>query len=406
MTEKPILRWLLRRLWRGAALLREVATETVRGFRADRGLDLAASLAFTTLLLAVPLLATFSLLLATFFEQNVNEILDIVNAILPYHTARVTENLRDFIEESTAISGIGLALLLVASLRLAFIVEGVFNAVWGAPRRRALLARTAIYSLVLFALGLLLGALGLGLRFLKSFPAGGALLAVPLSDSLFPLASEFVALSLLYRFLPNARVRWVPALAAAAFVACALEELRTLFGLYVRALSRVNLITGSLTLVLLTLLSIYCVWILILLGVELTSVLQTHWSGKHPAGGPRAGLAENAVRMLVRLAAGGTHRVEELFDAQAGSAAEMERILDQLAAAGLVTGSAAEGFTLARVPERITVAQVSDAVAPDLYTVAGSHGDHVALTLGPLFRRAKGARRLLLATTIADLKGP
>jgi DNA-binding IscR family transcriptional regulator len=157
---------------------------------------------------------------------------------------------------------------------------------------------------------------------------------------------------------------------------------------------------------LLTLLSIYFVWILILLGVELTSVLQTHWSGKRTAGGPRAGLAENAVRMLVRLAAGGTHRIEELFDVQDGSAAEMERILGHLAAAGFVTGSAAEGFTLARVPERITVAQVTDAVAPDLYAVTGSHGDRVTLALGPLFRRAKGARRLLLATTIADLKGP
>jgi membrane protein len=405
MTEGPMIRWVPQPLRHGAVLLRSVAAETIRGFQADRGVDLAASLAFSTLLMAVPLLATFSLLLATFFEQNANEILDMVNAILPYHTARVTDNLREFMGESTAISGIGLALLLVASLRLVFTVEGVFNAVWGAPRRRNLMARTAIYSLVLFALALLLGALALGLRLLRRTPAGGALLASPLADTLFPITSEVVALTVLYRFLPNARVRWGPAIACAGLVTWALEGLRFLFGLYVRALSRVNLITGSLTLVLLTLLSVYFVWVLILLGVELTSVLQTHVSPRRTAPRERAGPAENAVRMLVRLAAGGSHRVENLFDSQDAQAPEMERILGQLAAAGLVTGSAREGFGLARAPERIRVAQVVDAVAPDLYTVAADRGDAVALALGPLLRRAKAAQRSLMATTIADLRG-
>lgn len=405
MTPGPTTRPVLDRLRRGAAALRSVTTETVRGFRADHGVDLAASLAFATLVAAVPLMATFSLLLATFFEENVTQILDIVNAILPYHTARVTENLREFIGESNAISGIGLALLLVASLRLIFVVEDVFNTVWGAPRRRALIARITVYSLVLFALALLLGALGLGLRRLRSSTMGGALLATPFIDSLLPLAGEFVSLTVLYRFLPNARVRWAPALAGAGLVAGALEGLRVLFGLYVGALSRVNLITGSLTLILLTLLSVYFVWVLILLGVELVSVLQTHAGGRRAGGGPRSGPAENAVRILIRLADGRRHPVEDLFDAQHASASEMELILQRLAAAGMVSGTAAEGFALARAPQRISVAQVVEALAPDLYALAGGDADPVALALTPLFRRQISARRSVLAATIADLSG-
>jgi membrane protein len=405
MTPAPARRLVPDRLRRGASTLRSVAVETVRGFRADHGVDLAASLAFATLVAAVPLMATFSLLLATFFEENVTQILDIVNAILPYHTARVTENLREFIGESNAISGIGLALLLVASLRLIFVVEDVFNTVWGAPRRRALIARIAVYSLVLFALALLLGALGLGLRRVRSSAMGGALLASPVMDSLFPLVSEFVALTVLYRFLPNARVRWGPALTGAGLVAGSLEGLRVLFGLYVGALSKVNLITGSLTLILLTLLSVYLVWVLILLGVELVSVLQTHAGGRRAAGGPRSGPAENAVRILVRLADGKRHPVEDLFDAQHASAAEMERILARLAEAGMVAGAAADGFTLIRPPERISVSQVVEALAPDLYALAGGDADPVALALAPLFRRQITARRSVLAATIADLGG-
>ncbi len=115
---------------RGWSLV-EVAAETFRGFRADRGFDLAGSLAFTTILTAVPLLATFSLFLVTFFRENDDQILSIVNVLLPYQTVRLTQNLRDFIAESTAISGVGLLLLVAASVRLVFVVEGVFNAVWG-----------------------------------------------------------------------------------------------------------------------------------------------------------------------------------------------------------------------------------------------------------------------------------
>ena len=69
---------------RAAWTLRGVMAETLRGFRADRGLDLAGSLAFTTLLTAVPLLATFSLFLVGFFEENDDEILAVLNAVIPY----------------------------------------------------------------------------------------------------------------------------------------------------------------------------------------------------------------------------------------------------------------------------------------------------------------------------------
>ena len=384
---------------RGTSPLLRVVIETYRGFRADRGEDLAASLAFATLIAAVPLLATFSLLLAAFFQQNVTMILDVVNAILPYHTARGTENLRDFIAESSAISGIGLIILLITSVRLIFIVEGVFNAVFGAPRRRGLVARTAVYSLVLLALTLLLGALGLGLRRLR-----GSVVGDSLASSLFPLAIEFVALTLLYRFLPNARVRWAPALTGAGIVALALEGLRHVFGLYVQGLSSMNLITGSLTFILLTLLSIYSVWTLILIGVELTSVLQTHGDVARAAlvaAGPPAGRAEKAIRMLVRLAVG-AHLAQDVFELEDSSAPEMERILVSLTEAGLVAGSKEEGFTLARPAKLITIGRLIDVLEPDLYTLAVGD-DRITRALRPLFMRQKRNRRELLAMTIQDL---
>ena len=110
--------WAPTSILRAGVALRNVVVETYNGFKADRGLDLAGSLAFATLLLAVPLLATFALLFAAFFQDNVNEIVDLANRILPFHAARLSVNLREFIQESLAISGIGLAVLIGSSIRM------------------------------------------------------------------------------------------------------------------------------------------------------------------------------------------------------------------------------------------------------------------------------------------------
>jgi len=390
------------RFLRGSLVLKEIVVETIRGFRADRGVDLAASLSFASLLAAVPLLATFAFLLAAFFQENVGTILDIVNAILPYHTARVTDNLREFVSESTAISGIGFVVLLVASLRLIFIIEGIFNAVWGAPKRRRFWSRSALYVLVLFAFALLMGSIALGARLLRRSGMGG-FLDSEAASSLFPLAAEFTALTLLYRFLPSVRVHWGSAATAAASVAFSLELLRSLFRLYVRTLSRVNLITGSLTLLLLTLVSIYLVWVLVLLGVELTHVLQTGVARRRVEGGRPAGRAENAIRMLLTLARDGPHTFRELSDRQEGRTSEAQEMLQCLQERRLVEGDEQHGYWLAQRPDRITVAEILEAVSPNLYAISTEREDRVALVLEPLFHRLDGERRALLDTTLSEL---
>lgn len=150
--------------------------ETARGFAADRGLDLAASLAFSTLLMSVPLVATLSKFLATFFQTNDRAILDAINVALPYRSARLTSNLREFIDSARAISGVGIALLLATSVRLIFVIENTVNFVWGAPKRTRHLARGALYTLGLFVLALFLQLLFSGLQELKARSAIGGLL--------------------------------------------------------------------------------------------------------------------------------------------------------------------------------------------------------------------------------------
>jgi membrane protein len=221
----------------------------------------------------------------------------------------------------------------------------------------------------------------------------------------FPFVLEFGALTLLYRYLPNARVHFRPAAIAAAAVTLSLEVLRALFGFYVRTLSRVNLITGSLTLILLMLISIYLFWALILLGVELTHVLQTGAARRQVEGAVPAGRAENAIRMLLRLARGGAGSFRELSDEQQAPTAEAQQILECLTERGFVEGDATRGYTLARRPARITVAHVVEAVSPNLFSLSVGMEDRITSALAPLFQRLEGERRAVLGTTLADLMG-
>ena len=394
-----------RRRWPGApagllrslVIFRETVGETVRGFRADRGADLASSLAFATLLTAVPLLATFSLVLAGFFRENVTGILDAVNAILPYHTARVTDNLREFVSESTTITGIGLAILVLASLRLISTIERIVNAVWGAPTRRHVLSRIALYVVVLFAFGLLFSGFMFGVRSMKQSGAGSFV------AFFFPFAVEVAALTLLYRFLPNAKVDWASAGIAGVTCGLMLEMVRALFGLYVKALASINLITGSLTFILLTLISLFLVWVVILLGVELTHVLQTRAAQRRSVGGIRAGRAENAVRMLLRLAKGGSAPFDALYWEQEAPSEEALKLLNCLVDDGMVRRQRAD-FALARPPENITISQVIEAISPNMYAVSPEEQDKVVSVLEPAFQRLEAERRSLLATTLAELE--
>lgn len=389
-----------RRDWTGWSPF-EVIADTYRGFRADRGFDLAGSLSFTSLLTAVPLLAAFSIFLVTFFRENDDQIIAVVNALLPYQTVHLTQSLRDFIAEATAISGVGLAIALVASVRLIFVVEGVFNAVWGAPRRRMSVRRVAIYSFALLALGLVLGGVGLVTRTVsRHYTIDSAAEAAALGASSFLLKA--LLLTLLFKYLPNARVRTTAAAISGAAVALTLELLRVAFNVYVAAMLRMNLITGTIGFVFLAILSLYLAWALILAGVELTHVLQTHVVR---AGGEAGqGRAERAIRMLLRMSSSEATPVAEIQPDPEAPPAETIAILEELQRAGLVEGDATSGFRRAAPSAQISVLRVIEALTPDLYRISPHRLDRIAMVLEPIFYRLEAERRGLLHVTLADLR--
>ncbi|MGH9442482.1 MAG: YihY family inner membrane protein [Thermoanaerobaculia bacterium] len=379
---------------------RRVALQTARGFFGDRGPDLAASLTFSTLLMAVPLAATFAILLATFFRENDLAILDAVNMALPYQSARITANLREFIESAKTVSGVGIAVLVATSLRLIFIIEDTVNHVWGAPKRRRLLARMVVYTVGLFAGALLLGVLVSGLDQLRKQIAFENIVASALFGRLLAALVVAAALTLLYRFLPNARVSWSSAALAAVIVSLSLRIIKFGFALYFKLFHTINIIYGSLSLVLLLLLSLFFFWELVLAGVELTFVLDAGDDASTVRAGE--GRAESAVRLLIALAAHAAPvRLEDLKQDLGRS--DLESIARQLAQDDLVAEAEGQGWGIVRKLESVPLAKVVASVSPELFSVAPDGHDRIARILRRLFRKQTAEQQNLLSITLAEL---
>ena len=386
----------------GLRRIRRVLVQTLKGFYADRGDDLAASLTFSTLVMAVPLVATLAVLLATFFQQNDRAILDAINFALPYQSARITRNLREFIDSASAVSGVGLIALIATSLRLIFIIENTVNHVWGAPKRRRLLARVATYTMGLFIGALLIGELLTGLAELRKRAVFESLFTSAVVDRFFATLVVAAALTLLYKFIPNAPVSWPSAAIAAAIVALVLRVIKVGFTLYFKLFPTINIIYGSLSLVLLLLIALFLFWELVLVGVELTFVLDAgRIAGLSREG---EGRAELAVRLLLR-AAKAPARLEELQRELGRPAAEIDALAIQLRDDGLLDGVREEGFTVPVRLADVPLSRVVTAVAPDLLSVGPEGSDRIARILRRTFRKLAAEREFALTVTLGDIAG-
>jgi DNA-binding IscR family transcriptional regulator len=69
-----------------------------------------------------------------------------------------------------------------------------------------------------------------------------------------------------------------------------------------------------------------------------------------------------------------------------------------------VTRQGSRGFALAVSPEKLTIAEIVEAITPNLYAISPEEQDRVVTVLEPLFERLDAQQRSLLSATLSDLK--
>ena len=342
----------------------------------------AMSLVYTTLLSIVPLLAlSFSVLKAFGVTQKVEPLLLEVLEPLGERGVEIAARIASFIDNINVgvLGAVGLGLLLYTAVSLMQKIEESLNFIWHIPQPRPLAERFSRYlSVLLVGPILVFAALGLtatvaNIEAVRVLLEHDALSQVLRSlGRLVPYLLVIAAFTFVYLFLPNARVRFVPALVGGAVGGIAWQTAGWLFAVFVASSGSYAAIYSGFAIVLLFMIWLYLSWLVLLFGASVAFYLQNPEYLYLGTGEPRL-----SNRLRERLALALMDLVVRRFDAgeAAPSQSEFTRVLgvpqhvlntvlDALRERQLLVVLAQEPpqYVPARDPSTISVAQVLDAV--------------------------------------------
>jgi membrane protein len=270
-------------LVRGFLYLTRVVGYVGREFARDVCGTRAAALAYTTILSLVPVTALFVL----YFKSAGK--LDAASSrlqqwILLTFVAESAQNVTVYIDQfvenlhTKTLGTIGVVGLVVTAYLTFRTIEVALNDIWKVRSHRGFIARFQILATILIvAPALLLASIYASGKFQEfrffrgAEPITGGLRTLFVAA---PWLLTLLSFFLVFKLLPNTRVRNRPALIAAAIAAILFEAAKTGFNFYVAHVVSVSKIYGTLGLVPILFLWIYLSWLIILIGVEIAYVLQ------------------------------------------------------------------------------------------------------------------------------------
>ncbi len=417
---------------RARATIVEIALflrEVVREFWNIEGTSRAASLAYTTLLSLIPLLVAFTHILkryfANLFPGFAVQIDTILNSVVPYRSPQITYHLTRFAENAATASTVGAIVFMLIAFRLFLAVEGAVNQIWKVRSGRGYRQKIIAFTMLLFWGPLLMGlsftttAMLQRNRYLRILFEGDLIFAI------VPAVVLFVGFTMLFWLVPSTRVRIQAAMAGALVTTVLFTLVRYLFGIYSAYLmsGRLNLIYGTVGLAVIFLIAIEVMWIVILLGVEVSYVWQNLYGVLRATEaqvqdepqfdlyfGLRA-LIEIARRFDRREEPPSVYRLAEQFGT---TDSQMVRVLRRLEDGRLVaqTGGEWTGFVPACDPDRISIEEVVAQMEGVMRLVPDiGPDDHERAVVGALFQTlnsctAQALDRMSIGTLVRELYSP
>jgi membrane protein len=261
-------------------------------FREDRlGLS-ASSLTFTTTIALVPFF-TVALALFTAFpifgKLQLNLQGWLLQSLVPESISRqVLGYLTQFAGKASRLGVVGLAALLGSALALVLTIDRTLNAIWRVRRPRPLAQRVLIYWAAM-TLGPLLLAASLTTTSYVLSASRGVVGSLPGGMRLLIDLIEFLLLALalsgLYRYVPNTPVRASHALAGGVFAAIGIDLAKRLLAWYLGQVPTYSVVYGAFATVPILLVWIYIAWVVVLLGAVVTAYLPSLLAGSRRRGG-------------------------------------------------------------------------------------------------------------------------
>lgn len=254
--------------------------EVVHGLVSIAATGRASGLAYTTLLSLIPLIAALSQVLKAYFSQVFPELkvhLDtLLNLVLPYQSAQITYQITRAAENAAALSTFGTIVFIIVSFRLFMAVEAVVNMTWRVEGARNYRQKLRAFTMLFFWGPIVIGLSLATSSAIEVSPFVGKLLASELAQFAIEIGTFFVAFTMLFWLVPATRVRIRSAALGAGVTTALFELVRTGLGLYSKWLFQgtMNVIYGTLGLFVIFIIALELMWLVILLGVEVSFVHQ------------------------------------------------------------------------------------------------------------------------------------
>lgn len=252
----------------------------IKHFIQDDCTYIASALAFTSILAIVPLISVGLAIFSSFpmFQDFLAPLQNFIFENFIPATGKIVQNyILQFASQVSKLSVTGIIFLLGTVLLMMFTIEQAMNKIWrvntsrhGAP---AFLLYWAILSLAPILLGLSIAASSylLSLPFLKEHSSAPSFL---MHYSTFFLS--FAGFMFLYSIVPNCPVKIRAAFGGSLVSALLFELAKGAFSYYLTRFQTYELLYGAFASVPIFFIWVYWVWLITLLGAEISYALSVH----------------------------------------------------------------------------------------------------------------------------------
>ena len=251
-----------------------------RQFYQQRGLQIASSLAYATLLALVPLITVmFGFLGGLPVFENAGDTIQtyIFNNFVPAFGETVLAYLQTFSQKASQLTITGLVMIFFIAIMLMATIDNAFNTIWHIRNRRNPVARFLVYWAILTMGPLLVGVGMFSTSYILSLPAISDVdSGLGLKErflSWLPFLTTSIAFTILYILIPNCFVLRRHAMVGGVTAALLFELAKYGFGIYVRDIANFETIYGTLAIVPIFLIWIYTSWVVLILGAHITFCL-------------------------------------------------------------------------------------------------------------------------------------
>lgn len=358
----------------------------IHGFRGERIALRAAALTYISIFSLVPLITVALVLIQALHQLEFQQrMLAFIHDIFaPVISAESNAFFERFITRASSVTagGIGFGMLLISAGMLIKNLDASINEIWSVRKPRPLHIRVMYYAGILLAWPVLVS---LSLVATAGLRAVLTTAHVPHVQQLFTAGTITVvvgAFTLLYYAAPNAPVRFRSALSGGLVAGFGWEAARTVYAAFGAQIFQYNPVYGSLGEAPLFLAWIYTSWMLVLFGARLAYAVEyASFQGTFRALGdhPRAKeLIAAQMAQLITLAqvrgqlAPTTRELAQKLEVPEDTVRE---IAEQLELSGLVAVGRGGGLMPARSPDRLTVADLSEAVGGVIGLLVGVSDD-------------------------------